>query len=83
MYSQAKFDIMYKTSVTYFGKVSVYLKEVLLSALTRDIKTDLWRKNWLFCSLIHEQVKRTSFIKFRSRHFGENQRNYNLYEKVI
>ena len=45
IYSQAKFDIMYKTNVSYFGKVSVYLKEVLLSALTRDIKTDLWRKN--------------------------------------
>ena len=38
IYSQAKFDIMYITHVTYFGKVSVYLKEVLLSALTRDFK---------------------------------------------
>ena len=47
IYSKAKFDIMYKTSVTYFGKVSVYLKKVFLSALTRDIKikTDLCRKN--------------------------------------
>ena len=41
IYSQAKFDIMYITNVTYFGKVSVYLKEVILSALTRDFKTDL------------------------------------------
>ena len=35
LYIQAKFDI-FRTSVTYFGKVSAFLKEVFLSALARE-----------------------------------------------